>query len=44
MSTFVSQLTVKQSHKEFNSLVDKIGDKYEQLDSSEIGAVGKPWL
>ena len=35
----VSQLTVEQAHREFNSLVDKIAVKYEQLDSGEFGAV-----
>ena len=40
MSVPVSQLTVEQAHKEFNSLVDKIAAKYEQLDSGEFGAVG----
>ena len=39
MSVPVSQLTVEQAHKEFNSLVDKIAAKYEQLDSGEFGAV-----
>ena len=40
MSVHASQLTVEQAHKEFNSLVDKIVGKYEQLDSGEFGAVG----
>ena len=31
MSIHVSQLTVEQAHKEFNSLADKIAAKYEQL-------------
>ena len=39
MSVPVSQLTVEQAHKEFNSLVDKIAARYEQLDSGEFGAV-----
>ena len=42
MSIPVSQLTVEQAHKEFNSLADKIAAKYGQLDSSEFGAVGTP--
>ena len=42
MSIHVSQLTVEQAHKEFNSLEDKIAAKYEQLDFSEFGAVGTP--
>ena len=41
MSVPVSQLTVEQAHKEFNSLADKISAKYEQLDSRKFGAVGK---
>ena len=42
MSIPLSQLTVEQAHKEFNSLVDKIAAKYEQLDSGEFMAVGTP--
>ena len=42
MSTPVSQLTVEQAHKEFNSLVDKIAAKYEQLDSAKFRIVGTP--
>ena len=42
MSTQVNQLTIKQAHKEFNSLVDKISAKFQQLDSCELGAVGTP--
>ena len=42
MSIPVSQLTVEQGHKEFNSFSDKIAAKYEQLISSEFGAVGTP--
>ena len=38
----VTQFTVEEAHKEFNSLADKITDKYEQLDSSESGAVNTP--
>ena len=42
MSTPVNQLTIDQAHKEFNSWVDKIAVKYQQLDPSEFGAVGTP--
>ena len=35
-------LTVQEAHKEYNSLTDQIWAKYEQLDSSEYGAVGTP--
>ena len=42
MSIPVSQLTVEQVHKVFNSLADKREAKYEQLDSSEFRAVGTP--
>ena len=42
MSTPVNQLTVKEAHKEFNSLADKIAAKYELLDSREFRAVGTP--
>ena len=42
MSIPVNQLTVEQAHKEFNSLADKTAAKYEQLDSSEFGAVDTP--
>ena len=31
-------LTVQEAHKEFNSLMDQIQAKYEQLDSGEFGA------
>ena len=40
MSILVNQLTIEQAHKEFNSLLDKIAAKYQQLDSGEFGAVG----
>ena len=40
MSIPVSHLTVEETHKEFNSLADKIVAKYEQLDSGEFGAFG----
>ena len=42
MSVPVSNLTVEEAHKEFNSLADRIAAKYEQLDSREFGAVGTP--
>ena len=42
MSVPVSKLTVEEAHKEFNSLADRITAKYEQLDSSEFGAVSTP--
>ena len=42
MSIPISQLTVEQAHKEFNSLAEKIAAIYEQLDSDEFGAVGTP--
>ena len=42
MSYPVSQLTVEQTHKEFNTLAGKIVAKYEQLDSGEFEAVGTP--
>ena len=35
-------LTVQEAHKEYNSLMDQIWAKYEQLDSGEFGAVGIP--
>ena len=35
-------MTVQEAHKEYNSLMDKIRAKYEQLDSAEYGAVGTP--
>ena len=40
MSTLVNQLTIEQAHKEYNSLVDKIAAKYQQLNSAEFGVVG----
>ena len=42
MSTLVNQLTIEQAHKEYNSLVDKIAAKCQQLDSGEFGTVGTP--
>ena len=35
-------LTVQEIYKEYNSLVDQKGAKYEQLDSGEYGTVGIP--
>ena len=38
----VCLLTVQEAHKEYNSLMDQIWAKYEQLDLGEFGAVGTP--
>ena len=38
----VYMLTVQEAHKEYNSLMDQIWAKYEQLDSGKYGAVGTP--
>ena len=35
-------LAVQEAHKEYNSLLDQIWAKYEQLDSGKFGAVGTP--
>ena len=35
-------MTVQEAHKEYNSLMDKIRAKYEQLDSGEFGSPGTP--
>ena len=35
-------MTVQEAPKEYNSLMDQIRAKYEQLDSGEYGAVGTP--
>ena len=35
-------MTVKEAHKEHNSLTDQIRAKYEQLDSAEFGSPGTP--
>ena len=40
----VSQLTVEQAHKEFNSLADKIAAKYDQLDSGNLGQLSPQHL
>ena len=42
MSLPVTQLTVEEAHKEFNSLADRTAAKYKQLDSWEFGTVGTP--
>ena len=33
-------MTVQEAHKEYNSLMDQIRAKYQQLDSGEYEAVG----
>ena len=38
----VYSLTVQEAHKEYNSLMDQIQAKYEQLDSGKFWAVGTP--
>ena len=38
----VYMLTVQEAHKEYNSLMDQIWAKYEQLDSGKYGAVDTP--
>ena len=35
-------MTVQEAHREYNSLIDQIRVKFEQLDSGEFGAVGSP--
>ena len=42
MPKSVYLLTVQETHKEYNSLVNQIWAKYEQLDSGKFGAVGTP--
>ena len=42
MPKSVYLLTVQEAHKEYNFLVNQIWAKYDQLDSSEFGAVGTP--
>ena len=39
MSTPVNQPTAEETQKEYNSLMDKIAAKYQQLDSINFGAV-----
>ena len=39
MTKPVYLLTVQKAHKEYNSLMDQIWAKYEQLDSGKYGAV-----
>ena len=35
-------MTVQEAHKEYNSLMDKIRAKYEQIDSDEFGSPDTP--
>ena len=35
-------MTVQEAHKEYNSLMDQIRAKYEQLDLGKFGAVDTP--
>ena len=42
MPKLVYLLTVQEAHKEYNSLMDQIQAKYEQLDSGEFWSVGTP--
>ena len=35
-------MTVQEAHMEYNSLMDKIRAKYEQLDSGKFGSPGTP--
>ena len=35
-------MTVQEAHKEYNSLIDQIRAKYEQLDSGKYGTVDTP--
>ena len=35
-------MTVQEAHKKYNSLIDQMQVKYEQLDSGKYGAVGTP--
>ena len=35
-------MTVQEAHKEYNSLMDKIRAKYEQLDSGKFGSPDTP--
>ena len=42
MSKPIFLMTVQEAHKEYNSLMDQIRAKYEQLDSGEYGTVDTP--
>ena len=42
MPKLVYLITLQETHKEYNSLTNQIWAKYEQLDSSNFGAVGTP--
>ena len=42
MPKLVYLLNMQEVHKEYNSLMDQIQAKYEQLDSGEYGAVDTP--
>ena len=42
MPKLVFLMTVQEAHKEYNSLMDQIRAKYEQLDSGEYGSVDTP--
>ena len=35
-------MTVQEAHKKYNSLMDQIRAKYNQLDSGEFGTVDTP--
>ena len=37
-------LIVQEAHKEYNSLMDQIWARYEQIDSGKFGTVGTPAL
>ena len=37
-------MTVQEAHKEYNSLMDQIRSKYEQLDLGKFGTVDTPAL
>ena len=40
----VFSMNVQEAHKEYNSLIDNIRAKFEQLDPGEYEAVGTPAL
>ena len=42
MPKLVFLMTAQEAHKEYNSLMDQIRAKYEQLDSGEYGSVDTP--